>query len=91
VIGWSVPHRAKRLKLVALALLGGARDVAQVARFATRLTPKQRAALVLPIKKGTRRFYEVPSYSVFYQVLSRMDRRDRPRDLTPRRAGKGRK
>jgi hypothetical protein len=61
------------LTLVALALLGGARDVAQIARFATRLTPKQRAALALPIKKGTRRFYEVPSYSVFYQVLSRMD------------------
>jgi hypothetical protein len=61
------------LTLVALALLGGARDVAQIARFATRLQPKQRAALALPIKKGTRRFYEVPGYSVFYQVLSRMD------------------
>jgi hypothetical protein len=61
------------LTLVALALLGGARDVAQIARFATRLQPKERAALGLPIKKGTRRFYEVPSYSVFYQVLSRMD------------------
>jgi hypothetical protein len=61
------------LSLVTLALLGGAREVAQVARFATRLHPKQRAALGLPIKKGTRRFYEVPGYSVFYQVLSRMD------------------
>ena len=61
------------LTLVALALLGGARDVAQIARFARRLQPKERAALGLPIKKGTRRFYEVPSYSVFYQVLSRMD------------------
>jgi hypothetical protein len=61
------------LTLVTLALLGGARDVAQIARFATRLQPKQRAALGLPIKKGTRRFYEVPGYSVFYQVLSRMD------------------
>jgi hypothetical protein len=61
------------LTLVAMALLGGARDVAQVARFATRLQPQQRAALGLPIKKGTRRFYEVPTYSVFYQVLSRMD------------------
>ncbi len=61
------------LTLVAMALLGGARDVAQVARFATRLKPRQRAALDLPLKKGTRRFYEVPGYSVFYQVLSRMD------------------
>jgi hypothetical protein len=61
------------LTLVAMALLAGARDVAQIARFATRLRPQQRAALGLPIKKGTRRFYEVPTYSVFYQVLSRMD------------------
>jgi hypothetical protein len=61
------------LTLVAMALLGGARDVAQIARFATRLKPRQRAALGLPLKKGTRRFYEVPGYSVFYQVLSRLD------------------
>lgn len=61
------------LTLAAMALLAGARDVAEIARFATRLHPKQRAALGLPIKKGTRRFYEVPGYSVFYQVLSRMD------------------
>ena len=61
------------LTLVAMALLAGARDVAQIARFATRLRPQQRAALGLPIKKGTGRFYEVPTYSVFYQVLSRMD------------------
>jgi hypothetical protein len=61
------------LTLVAMALLCGARDVAAIARFATRLQPKQRAALGLPIKKGTRRFYAVPGYSVFYQVLSRMD------------------
>ena len=27
----------------------------------------------LPRKKGTGAFYEVPSYSVFYQVLTRMD------------------
>lgn len=61
------------LTLVAMALLAGARDVAQIARFATRLKPQQRAGLSLPIRKGTRRFYEVPTYSVFYQVLIRMD------------------
>jgi len=61
------------LTLVAMALLAGSRDVAQIARFATRLKPQQRAGLSLPIRKGTRRFYEVPTYSVFYQVLIRMD------------------
>lgn len=61
------------LSLVALALLGGARQISEIARFATRLTPRQRAELTLPIKKGTRRFYEVPSYDVFYEVLTRMN------------------
>lgn len=61
------------LSLVSMALLGGARQISEIARFATRLTPAQRRELTLPIKKGTRRFYEVPTYSVFYDVLTRMD------------------
>lgn len=61
------------LSIVAMALLGGARQISEIARFATRLKPAQRAELGLPIKKGTRRFYEVPSYDVFYDVLTRMD------------------
>lgn len=61
------------LTLIAMALLCGARQISEIARFATRLTPRQRAELGLPIKKGTRRFYEVPTYSVFYEVLTRMD------------------
>lgn len=61
------------LTLVALALLAGRREIAEIARFATTLTPAQRRRLELPIKKGTRRFYEVPGYGVFYQVLTRLD------------------
>jgi len=61
------------LSIVAMALLAGARQISEIARFATRLQPQQRAALRLPRKKGTRRFYEVPGYSVFYAVLTRMD------------------
>ena len=61
------------LSIVAMALLAGARQISEIARFATRLQPRQRAELALPIKKGTRRFYEVPGYSVFYEVLTRMD------------------
>src|SRR5271166_4742149 len=61
------------LTLVAMAILAGARDIAQIARFATRLHPKQRAALGLPRKVGTRCFYRVPGYNVFYQVLIRLD------------------
>ena len=61
------------LTLVAMAILAGARDIAQIARFATRLHPKQRAALGLPRKVGSRCFYRVPGYNVFYQVLIRLD------------------
>ncbi len=61
------------LSLVAMALLGGARQISEIARFATRLQPKQRAELRLPRQTGTRRFYQVPGYSVFYEVLTRMD------------------
>lgn len=61
------------LTLIAMALLAGRRDIAEIARFATSLTQAQRRRLNLPLKKGTRRFYQVPSYSVFYQVLTRMD------------------
>jgi predicted transposase YbfD/YdcC len=61
------------LTLIAMALLAGRREVAEIARFATRLTPKQRRRLGLPRKPGCRAFYQVPGYSVFYQVLTRMD------------------
>ena len=56
-----------------MALLAGRREIAEIARFATRLTHPQRRRLGLPLKKGTRGFYKVPGYDVFYQVLSRMD------------------
>lgn len=61
------------LTLIAMALLAGRREIAEIARFATTLTPTQRRRLGLPRKKRTRAFYEVPGYSVFYQVLTRMD------------------
>jgi hypothetical protein len=61
------------LCIVAMALLCGARQVSEIARFATRLRPQQRRELGLPRKKGTKAFYEVPGYGVFYQVLTRMD------------------
>ena len=49
------------------------REIAEIARFATFLTQRQRYRLTLPRKKGTQRFYNVPGYAVFYQMLSRMD------------------
>jgi hypothetical protein len=61
------------LTLIAMALLAGRREIAEIARFATTLRHPQRRRLGLPLKKGTHAFYEVPGYSVFYQVLTRMD------------------
>lgn len=61
------------LSIAAMAVLAGARQMSEVARFATRLTPRQRAALRLPRKKGTKKFYEVPGYSVFREVFTRLD------------------
>lgn len=61
------------LTLVAMALLAGRRDIAEIARFATTLRPPQRRLLGLPRRKATRAFYEVPRYGVFYAVLTRLD------------------
>ena len=61
------------LTLIAMALLAGRRDIAEIARFAHTLTQPQRRQLGLPRKKGTRAFYKVPGYGVFYGLLRRMD------------------
>lgn len=61
------------LTLIAMALLAGRREIAEIARFAKTLSHPQRRRLGLPLKKGTKAFYQVPGYSVFYQVLTRMD------------------
>jgi hypothetical protein len=61
------------LTLIAMALLAGRRDIAEITRFATTLTQPQRRRLGLPLKKGTRAFRQVPAYDVFYQMLTRMD------------------
>jgi hypothetical protein len=61
------------MTILAMALLAGRREIAEIARFATSLTQAQRHRLNLPIKKGTRAFRKVPGYGVFYQLLTRMD------------------
>ena len=61
------------LTIIAMALMAGRREIAEIARFATTLTQPLRRRLNLPLKKGTKRFYQVPGYDVFYQVLTRMD------------------
>ncbi len=61
------------LAIAAMALLCGYRNVAEIARFAQRLTQPQREKLGLPLKKGTRKFREVPDYQLFYRLLCKTD------------------
>jgi hypothetical protein len=70
------------LMIIALALLAGRREIAEIARFATSLRQPQRRRLGLPRKKATRAFYQVPGYDVFYQVLTRMDPEEFARRLS---------
>lgn len=61
------------LAIVAMALLAGRRDISEIARFAQTLSQAQRRQLGLPRKQGAKAFWQVPTYSVFYQVLTRLD------------------
>ena len=72
--GKSVQYRiAAVLTIVAMALLCGRREFSQFARFATSLSQPQRRLLGLPRKKDRKAFWQVPSYSVFYDVLTHLD------------------
>jgi len=61
------------LTIVAMALLAGRREIAEIARFAHLLTQSQRRKLCLPRKQGSPGFHPVPGYSVYYQMLIRLD------------------
>ena len=60
------------LVILALGLLAGKVDPAQIQRFGTRLSQRQRKALGSWLKKGTR-FYPVPTYTVLRELLLALD------------------
>lgn len=60
------------LAISALALLAGRRDIASIHRMAWRLNQRQRFLLLLP-REGKKKVRLAPSYSVFYEVLTRLD------------------
>ena len=61
------------LAIAAMALLCGYRNIAEIARFAQRLTQPQREKIGLPLKKGASMFREVPDYQFFYRLLCKTD------------------
>jgi len=70
------------LGITAMALLCGCRDVRAIHRFASRLTQGQRAKIGLPLKRGTKKFREIPSYDLFYGLLRAIDPKELAKVLT---------
>ena len=60
------------LTVIAMALLSGARDFAQIHRFSWRLLPAQRAALGFRRRRGKKTF-QMPGYSVYRDILIALD------------------
>jgi hypothetical protein len=60
------------LTIIAMALLAGRRDIAQIERFGHSLKQQQRRAIGLPRKNGTR-FWQTPGYKVYHELLARLD------------------
>jgi len=60
------------LCIVAMALLSGCRTIAEIHRFGQRLKPKQRARLGLPRNPKYPKLHAVPSYHVYYNLLSKL-------------------
>jgi hypothetical protein len=60
------------LCIVAMAILSGCRNLSEIYRFGQRLKPKHRARLGLPRNSQYRKLFEVPSYKVYYNLLSKL-------------------
>jgi hypothetical protein len=69
------------LSVVAMALLCGHWQIAQIVRFGNRLTQSQRKQLGLPRKRKTQ-FYRMPCYDVYYKLLLRIDSEEFARILS---------
>jgi len=63
---------APTLTVIALGLLAGKGDLAEIHRFGTRLSQPQRKALGFWPKKGTK-FYPAPTYNVLRDLLIALD------------------
>ena len=66
-------HIGAMLSILAMGVMGGARNTSQVIRFGKTLTLKQRKALGLPRFKSGSDYRKDPSYSAFYNLLRQLD------------------
>lgn len=60
------------LTIVAMALLSGARTIAEIHRFGQRLKPHHRARLGLPRNKQYPKLFAIPGYKVYGNRLSKL-------------------
>jgi hypothetical protein len=60
------------LAFIAMALLAGRKNLAEIQRYGQFLTPAQRRWLDWPLKKGTR-VRVAPSYKALYNLLGKLD------------------
>ncbi|MEY3277127.1 MAG: hypothetical protein RL153_2395 [Verrucomicrobiota bacterium] len=61
------------LTIVAMALLAGRREIAEIHRFGQSLPQSLRKRLCLPSKKGAKPFWRVTGYNVFHPLLGGID------------------
>ena len=66
-------HIGAVLSIVAMAIFSGHTNLVQIVRFANRMTNDQRKELGLPRFKEDSSYRKVPSYKVFYNLLSKLD------------------
>ena len=61
------------LSIVAMAIFSGHKNISEIVRFAERMKIQHRKAIGLPIYKKGSSYRKVPSYKVFYNLLSKLD------------------
>ena len=75
------PARAM-ICIIVMAMMAGKSQITEIHRFGQRLSPKQRAELGLPCKKGTK-YRKAPSYTAYYHFLKIIDSEQLAQKLNP--------
>nr|MDA3799586.1 transposase family protein [Kiritimatiellia bacterium] len=61
------------LSIVTMAIFSGYRNISEIVRYGERMKMQHRKAIGLPVYKKGSSYRKVPSYNVFYNLLSKLD------------------
>ena len=61
------------MAIVTMAIFSGHKNISEIVRFAERMKIPHRKAIGLPLYKKGSSYRKVPSYKVFYNLLSKLD------------------